>query len=126
MEEKKVKDLLETWFNSIYHDDYGKKARTTYAKLKICGDSRTIPTTQNLYERARRTLKARGEFREAEQDKRLVLAMGSGRNMKNPTIVELLFEKEQLKISAWAKEGLIPQKSAVTASDVCLEDLKQN
>jgi len=126
MDESKAKELLEEWFNGIYRQDYGKKARATYAKLKVFSDSRTVSTERNLYEQARMVLKARGDFVEAEQDRKLVLAMVSGRHMTNPTIVELLFEEGQLHISAWAKEGWIPQKSAPKAIELCLEDLKRN
>jgi len=124
MELSEVKNLLEDWFNSIYTGDVCKKARASYAKLKLCSDSRTVPTSGNYYEKARIALKDRGDFVKVELGKRLVLAMGSGMKNRNPTIVELCFEERQLQISAWAKEGLIPQKSAPRAVSACLEDMK--
>jgi len=124
MEQENVKVLLEDWFGNLFPGDVGKGARKTYAKLKIRTEQRSMPTAGNYYNRARMVLKDRGNILEAEQDSRLLLAMGSGKNNGNPTLVEILFEDRQLHISAWAKEGLFPQKSAPLAVSRCLEAMK--
>ena len=124
MEQERVKVVLEDWFGNLYPGDMGKGARKTYAKLKLRTEQRNMPTAGNYYKRARMVLKDKGNILEAEQDSRLLLAMGSGRNNGNPTLVEIHFEDHQLQISAWAKEGLIPQKSGSLAISRCLEAMK--
>ena len=126
MEQEKVKVLLEDWFGNLYPGDLGKGARKTYAKLKVRTEQRSMPTAGNYYNRARMVLKQQGNILEAEQDRRLLVAMGSGRNNGNPTLVEIFFEENSLQISAWAKEGWIPQKSVSLAISRCLEALKLN
>ena len=44
--------------------------------------------------------------------KTLLLLTGSGFRGNNPTVVELQFTAERMVLTAWAKEGLIPQRSA--------------
>ena len=45
-------------------------------------------------------------------------------NSMNPTIVELVLCEGNLCISAWAKEGLIKQRTAQRAIDAFFEVLK--
>ena len=54
----------------------------------------------------------------------MVLLVGSGFQNRNPAAVELCFREDALEISAWAKEGLINQRTAEKAVKACLSALE--
>ena len=47
----------------------------------------------------------------------------SGFGRRNPAVVELVFTDADVTVTAWAKEGLIRQKSAQKAVDAALQEL---
>ena len=121
--EEQAKELLETKANEIYIGDAGKGARTSYARLKVRSASASAAATEKDCERVARYLQRRGELLE-ETEQRLLIMTGSGMKNMNPTVVELTLEGGTLQITAWAKEGMIPQRSAEKAVKDCLNALK--
>ena len=123
MQEQEVKELLEDAFNQMTPGAEMQKAQQKYAKLKILSARRQVNCEGNLYQKARVIMKERAAFIAAEPDQRLVLLTGSGFNQRNPAVVELTFTDHTVTAEAWAKEGLIPQKSAAGAVDAMLTAL---
>ena len=58
---------------------------------------------------------------EEEPDSHLLLSTGSGLGRQNPAVVELEFDADSVTLTAWAKEGLIPQRTAQGAIKGMLE-----
>jgi hypothetical protein len=54
---------------------------------------------------------------------RLAALAGSGFKSMNPALLEVTFTESSLTVTAWAKEGLIPQRTAQKAIDAYLQDL---
>ena len=60
----------------------------------------------------------------AEQKGEVITMMvGSGFGDRNPTVLEVVIVGADVTVTAWAKEGLIPQKSARKAVNAALKAL---
>ena len=121
--EEQAKELLEAKANEIYIGDAGKGARTSYARLKMRSFSATVAAAEEDCARVAGYLQRRGDLLE-ETEQRLLIMTGSGMKNMNPTVVELMLEGGMLQITAWAKEGMIPQRSAEKAVKDCLNALR--
>ena len=82
---------------------------------------RRVSCTGNLYQKAREALTEQETVLEEEPDSRLLLSTGSGLGRQNPAVVELEFDADSVTLTAWAKEGLIPQRTAQGAIKGMLE-----
>ena len=51
------------------------------------------------------------------------MMVGSGFGDRNPTVLEVVIVGADVTVTAWAKEGLIPQKSARKAVNAALKAL---
>ena len=126
MMETEAKQLLEETFNRIQPGESYRKARKSYEKLKIYTDTRCVTTERNLYPMAWEQMKQSGGLTAAlisNEKNRMVLVVASGAKQRNPAVVELLFTENSLTVTAWAKEGLIKQRTAQGAVATCLEAL---
>jgi len=121
--EEQAKQLLEAKANEIYVGDAGKGARASYARLKVRSASASAAASEKDCERMARYLQSRGKLLE-ETEQRLLVMTGSGMKHMNPTVVELMLTDGTLQITAWAKEGMIPQRSAEKAVQDCLKALR--
>lgn len=121
--EAQAKELLEAKANEIYTGDAGKGARVSYARLKVRSFSASAAASEKDCERVAGYLRNRGQLLE-ETEQCLRVMTGSGVKYMNPTVVELVLEGGMLQITAWAKEGMIPQRSAEKAVKDCLKALK--
>ena len=88
------------------------QGRKKYAQLRLQREEQEVACGENLYGRARSALQEKASLLEEEPETRLLLLTGSGFRGNNPTVVELQFTAERMVLTAWAKEGLIPQRSA--------------
>ena len=123
MLEQEAREFLEDAFNQMAAGPSMAAARQKYARLKVRSARREAACGTNLYQKARTVMAGKAAFLAAEPDRRLVLLTGSGFNLRNPAVVELTFTDSAVTAQAWAKEGLIPQKSAAGAVDMLLEAL---
>ena len=124
IQEVRAKELLEAKANEVYAGEVGQRARESYARLKVRSAARSVTAKSGTYEHTREYWMGRGELLEAKPEQYLLVMTGSGIKNQNPTVVELVFQGETLQLTAWAKEGLIPQKSASKAIQDCLDALK--
>ena len=125
IQEARARELLEEKANEVYAGEMGRRVRESYAKLKIRTAGGSAAVKAGAYEHAREYWLGRGELLEAKPEQYLLVMTGSGIKNQNPTVVELTFQSGMLQVTAWAKEGLIPQKSAAKAVADCLEALQQ-
>ena len=120
IQEAQAKELLEAKANEVYAGEMGKKARESYARLKVRSYAKSAAAKAEQFEAARAYLLGRGDLLESGVGTYLLAMTGSGVKNMNPTVVELAFGGGTLQVTAWAKEGLIPQKSAEKAVKDCL------
>ena len=111
MQEAEAGQLLGNIFEQMNPGKEMKAGREKYAKLKVQGAERRLPCAGDLSKKTRQVLDKRASFLE-EEPGRMLLLMGGGFGQRNLTLVELLFEEKALTLRAWAKEGLIPQRTA--------------
>ena len=123
MQELEAKEFLEEAFRQAANAPGMETARQKYGKLKMRSASRTAASNGNLYQKARTVMTGKAGVIAAETDSRLVLLTGSGFGQRNPAMVELEFSDTEVTATAWAKEGLIPQKSAPSAVDAIFAEL---
>ena len=121
--ETQAKELLEAKANEIYTGDAGRGARASYAHLKVRSAVADRAVAPEDWERTTGYLRSRGEVL-AETEQSLLVMTGSGMKYMNPTVVELVMTDGSIRITAWAKEGIIPQRSAEKAVRDCLNVLE--
>ena len=112
MQETEIKRLLEETFARLMPGETMEKGRKKYAKLHIQRAEQQVPCEKNLYQKAKETLTEKIKVLEEKANDRLLLMTGSGLSGNNPTVVELIFTEDTVTLTAWAKEGFIPQRSA--------------
>ena len=112
LQETEIKKLLEDTFDQLFPGEMLAKGRENYAKMRIHRAERKTACGENLYQRARGILTEKDTVLEDEPGRRLLVMTGSGMDRRNPTLVEMEFEEDSLSLTAWAKEGFIPQRSA--------------
>ena len=126
MQELEAKKLLEQAFEEAVKDPRMESVRQKYARLKVHHASRRVDTAGNQYYAARQKLEDRCVMLTEEQERRLVIMTASGFGQRNLTVVELEFAQNAVTVSAWAKEGLISQRSAPKAISATLKLLGLN
>ena len=112
MQDREVRDLLEETFARLMPGEPMAQGRKKYAQLRLQREEQEVACGENLYGRARSALQEKASLLEEEPETRLLLLTGSGVRGNSPTVVELQFTAERMVLTAWAKEGLIPQRSA--------------
>ena len=119
--EAQAKQLLEETFARMNPGEAMEPGRKKYAELRVRRAERRVSCTGNLYQKAREALTEQETVLEEEPDSRLLLSTGSGLGRQNPAVVELEFDADSVTLTAWAKEGLIPQRTAQGAIKGMLE-----
>lgn len=112
IQEAQAKRMLEEAFAKMNPGEAMEPGRKKYAELRIHQAERRVSCTDNLYQKTRAALTEKETVLEEEPDSRLLLATGSGLGRQNPAVVELRFTGDSVTLTAWAKEGLIPQRTA--------------
>ena len=112
IQEAQAKQLLEETFARMNPGEAMEPGRKKYAELRVRRAERRVSCTGNLYQKAREALTEQETVLEEEPDSRLLLSTGSGLGRQNPAVVELEFDADSVTLTAWAKEGLIPQRTA--------------
>ena len=105
-------EAFEQFFRSVAPEEVVEAGLKKYARLRVSRADKQVPCGGNLYSQARQILAEKGTVLEDEPERRLLLATGGGVKQQNPAILEMLFTEESLTLTAWAKEGLIPQRTA--------------
>ena len=120
--------LLEENF-PIYRGGF-KGSLKTYSRCKLSKMQTCIETDCNLYsvawDRIGHCEKGTGFpcALVADEENYMVLVGGSGAARMNPAVVELLFGDNRVELTAWAKEGIIKQKTAQKALEACVRALR--
>lgn len=125
IQEAQAKQLLdetfENFFKSVAPEEAIEVGKKKYAQLRIHRVEKTVRCGKNLYDQARESLTEQETVLEEEPDSHLLLSTGSGLGRQNPAVVELEFDADSVTLTAWAKEGLIPQRTAQGAIKGMLE-----
>lgn len=129
MEEAQVRRLLDEAYGAelallaqefpIYGGSTQKTARKVYGRSKLTAESACVRTDVNLRPAAWGRMSREPCALVEEGENRLVLLLGIGAAKANPAVVELCFGDDQVRISAWAKEGVISQHTAAKAVRAC-------
>ena len=96
----------------------------SYCKCRMSGKSVSVKAKKTLCETAWETLRGLCTECVLKERDHMVLLVGSGFQNRNPAAVELCVREDALEISAWAKEGLINQRTAEKAVKACLSALE--
>lgn len=96
----------------------------SYCKCRMSGKSVSVKAKKTLCETAWEKLRGLCTECVLKERDHMVLLVGSGFQNRNPAAVELCFREDALEISAWAKEGLINQRTAEKAVKACLSALE--
>ncbi len=140
MTDERAKEILEEAWSMEFDileevlPIYGSGRKTSaksYRKSKLTKEQLCVKTEKNLYSGAWEKFAHREKGRglpcmlAEEEENRLLLVGGSGYLHMNPAVVELLFSDTEVTMTAWAKEGLISQKTAKKALSACAEILQE-
>lgn len=134
LQEAEAKQLLEEAFNLEFeivgdmmggvHRGMNKPAMRTYKRLKIWKQSVCLETKENLYAFAWEKLQELVAVEVQNEENYIICIVGSGGWNMNPAVVELCFCDTHVEITAWAKEGIIKQRTAEKAIQMCLSALE--
>lgn len=104
----------------------GKSAMWSYRRLKTFRAEAVCAVSPDLQEHVSEILQEKElpTLPIEESENRLLLAIVVRNGGTNPALVELLFEGENLHITAWAKEGLIKQGTPQNAVDIFRKTLE--
>ena len=102
-------EAFEQFFRSVAPEEVVEAGLKKYARLRVSRADKQVPCGGNLYSQARQLLTEKGTVLEDEPERRLLLATGGG--VKQQIRISI-FTEESLTLTAWAKEGLIPQRTA--------------
>ena len=122
MQDQEAREILEDVFLKAAMQVGTPLSARRYEKLKLDSQRQTVPAGENLYQKARDGANP-GNIITDEPGGRLVLLTLSGFGRRNPAVVELVFTDADVTVTAWAKEGLIRQKSAQKAVEAALQEL---
>lgn len=135
LQEAEAKQLLEEAFEAemllleenfaVYRGSVGRSLKS-YSKSKLTSLSRSVKTDGNLYSAAWEKMQSVVGICVLNEENSMVWVFGSGWMKMNPAIVELHFRDTQMEITAWAKEGILKQRTAEKAIQMCLTALKLN
>ena len=95
----------------------------SYARSKTENVCASIETNKNIYPIALEKLTHVSGVCVQDEKDHLTLLVGSGVWKMNPAVVELQFHDTHVEIAAWAKEGIIKQRTAEKAIQICLTAL---
>ena len=138
MLDKEIEELLEEAFCAEYEilqenfPIYRGGLKTSvwgYRRAKMTTERICAETGYNLYPTAWEHIayyEGKDGFPCAlviDEENRMVLVGGSGMAKLNPAVVEILFKDDCVEMTAWAKEGLIKQKTAQKALSACVRVL---
>lgn len=107
------KKELEEIYDRIFAGDFFLKSREKYRTLRMTEADCTMPAGLCTYDAA---LKKYGTskidvLRRSDAGSLLVIETGAGLGGHNPALVEIAFNEDSIAVRAWAKEGLIPQRT---------------
>ena len=119
-----AKGILEHCFNEMLPGDLLAKARKKYAQLPVRTAQDEMPANGMTLD----AVKARiGELGPAveDTDSAFALLVPAGHKDRNHAIIEVSIHEDRLIVAAWAKEGLIPQKTTQKAIEKIFALLRQ-
>ena len=123
MQDQEAQKILEDAYFKVAVQVGTPGSARGYGKRKLSSAQRTAATEGNYYQKARELLARAGNIVADEPEYQLALYAVKGLGLRNPAVVELMFTDTDVTVTAWAKEGLIPQKSAPKAVDAALAGL---
>ena len=110
--------LLEEHF-AVYRGSVGGSLKS-YSKSKLTSLSRRVKTDGNLCSVALEKMQSIVGICTLNEENSMVWVVASGWMKMNPAVVELSFSDAHMEITAWAKEGIIKQRTAEKAIRICL------
>ena len=125
MTKQEANQMLEEAFAKAFEEnpEAAAKVIANYNKLKITEYQECGKTTGNLRAVAMERLHALPVMMAEQKGEVITMMVGSGFGDRNPTVLEVVISGGDVSVSAWAKEGLIPQKSARKAVNAALKAL---
>ena len=129
MTKQEANQLLEETFAKAFDKAFEEnpegaaKVIKNYNKLNITEYREFGKTTGNLRAVAMERLHTLPVVMAEQNGEVITMIVGSGFGDRNPTALEVVIQGSDVSVSAWAKEGLIPQKSAKKAVNAALKAL---
>ena len=125
MTHEEANQMLEEAFAKAFEEnpEAAAKVIANYNKLKITEYQECGKTTGNLRAVAMERLHALPVMMAEQKGEVITMMVGSGFGDRNPTVLEVVIQGGDVAVSAWAKEGLIPQNSAKKAVNAALKAL---
>ena len=125
MTKQEANQMLEEAFAKAFEEnpEAAAKVIANYNKLKITEYQECGKTTGNLRAVAMERLHALPVMMAEQKGEVITMMVGSGFGDRNPTVLEVVIVGADVTVTAWAKEGLIPQKSARKAVNAALKAL---
>ena len=125
MNKEEAKLMLEESFAKAFEEapEAASKIINNYNKLKVTEYQEFGKTTGNLRAVAMERLHALPVMSAEQNGEVITMMVGSGFGDRNPTVLEVVIRGADVAVSAWAKEGIIPQNSARKAVNAALKAL---
>ena len=125
MTKQEANQMLEETFAKAFEENPEGAAKiiNNYNKLKISEYQEFGKTSGNLRAVAMERLHALPVMMAEQNGEVITMMVGSGFGDRNPTVLEVVIHGSDVSVSAWAKEGMIPQKSAKKAVNAALKAL---
>ena len=125
MNKEEAKLMLEESFAKAFEEAPESTAKiiNNYNKLKVTEYQEFGKTTGNLRAVAMERLHALPVMSAEQNGEVITMMVGSGFGDRNPTVLEVVIRGADVAVSAWAKEGIIPQNSAKKAVNAALKAL---
>ena len=125
MTKQEAKQMLEEAFAKPFEETPEAAAQiiNNYNKLKVSEYQEFGKTTGNLRAVAMERLHALPVMMAEQKGEVITMMVGSGFGDRNPTVLEVVISGGDVSVSAWAKEGIIPQHSAKKAVNAALKAL---
>ena len=125
MTKQEANQMLEETFAKAFEENPEGAAKiiNNYNKLKISEYQEFGKTSGNLRAVAMERLHALPVMMAEQNGEVITMMVGSGFGDRNPTVLEVVIQGGDVAVSAWAKEGLIPQNSAKKAVNAALKAL---
>ena len=125
MTKQEAKRMLEEAFAKPFEEtpEAAAKIINNYNKLKVTEYQECGKTTGNLRAVAMERLHELPVMMAEQKGEVITMMVGSGFGDRNPTVLEVVIQGSDVCVTAWAKEGIIPQKSARKAVNAALKAL---
>ena len=122
---EEARQILESTFAKAFEEnpEAGAKAINSYNKLKVSEYQECGKTSGNLRAVAMERLHELPVMSAEQNGEVITMMVGSGFGDRNPTMLEVVIRGSDVTVTAWAKEGIIPQKSAKKAVNAALKAL---